>query len=167
MPGAEADRPADTAALFVRIPVAEAEKLDRAAFELRAPKQDLVTGLVSRYVDPSSPDALEALGRLRPGGEAAARVGDRRRVTVETADDSLAVGRHSFRPTGPPEVLTPEQVADLLQTTEDVVEALAESGGLPGRMIGSEWRFSRAAVLAWLGREETAASNAPTGAQSA
>ena len=36
---------ADRTALFVRIPAADAERLDRAAFELKASKQDLVAGL--------------------------------------------------------------------------------------------------------------------------
>jgi excisionase family DNA binding protein len=30
------------------------------------------------------------------------------------------------------------------------VRQLAESGDLPGRRIGGEWRFARAALLAWL-----------------
>lgn len=148
----------------------EAEKLDRAAFELKAPKQELVTSLVARYVDPSSPAGLEALRHLRAETSplaAHSSSGDRRRVTVETADDSLAIGRHSFRPTGAPEVLTVEQVADLLEVAQEAVEALAEEGELPGRKIGSDWRFSRAAVLAWLGHEEPAAPERPSGAESA
>ena len=44
-----------TAALFVRIPTEYARRLDRAAFELRVPKQSLVSELVERYVDPDSP----------------------------------------------------------------------------------------------------------------
>jgi excisionase family DNA binding protein len=125
--------PPDTAALFVRIPAAEAEKLDRAAFELKVPKQELVSGLVSRYVDPS-PDGLAKL----------------RRITVETADDSLTVGRHWFAPADPDEVLTIAQVADLLQAEEKVVAELARGGELPGRKVGKEWRFVRRAVLEWL-----------------
>lgn len=172
MPAREHDPRADTSALFVRIPVAEAEKLDRAAFELKARKQDLVTELVARYVDPSSPSGLEALSRLGAEGTPEAgggrpRAGDRRRVTVETADDSLAIGRHSFRPTGAPEVLTLAQVADLLEVAEEAVEALADGGQLPGRKIGSDWRFSRAAVLAWLGHDEPGAAERPGSAESA
>ncbi len=170
MSAAEPRRRPDTSALFVRIPTAEADKLDRAAFELKAAKQDLVTGLVARYVDPSSPTGLEALRHLRAeasSGAAHSSSGDRRRVTVETADDALAIGRHSFRPLGAPDVLTLEQVADLLEVAEEAVEALAEEGELPGRKIGSDWRFSRAAVLAWLGHEEPVAPERPSGAESA
>src|SRR5919202_4196329 len=36
--------------LFVRLPAASADKLDRAAFELRTPKRELVTELVDRYL---------------------------------------------------------------------------------------------------------------------
>ena len=51
----------ERAALYVRIPRAEAEKLDRAAFELGASKQDLIAGLVSRYVRPGSAAGLRSL----------------------------------------------------------------------------------------------------------
>jgi excisionase family DNA binding protein len=49
-----------------------------------------------------------------------------------------------------PDVLTPAQAAALLQVDEDAVLALAEDGRLPGRRIGDEWRFARAAVVEWL-----------------
>ena len=32
---------------------------------------------------------------------------------------------------------------------------LAESGKLPGRKLGKDWRFSRAALVAWLSAPET------------
>ena len=51
-------------ALFVRLPTAAVEKLDRAAEALGMRKKDLVAGLVSRYVDPDSPRSLDALGSL-------------------------------------------------------------------------------------------------------
>jgi excisionase family DNA binding protein len=129
----------DMAALFVRLPVEQAEKLDRAAFELRVPKQQLVNALVERYVDPVS---LARLPGLRGEG--------RRRVVVESEFDDMTVGSHSFRPFEPAEVLSPPEVAELLQVEESVVEELAVSGELPARKIGDEWRFSRTAVLDWL-----------------
>lgn len=64
------ERQIETSALFVRIPRDEAEKLDRASFELKAPKRDLVAALVARYVDPSTAaglDSLRALEVPRPG----------------------------------------------------------------------------------------------------
>ncbi len=136
-----------TAALFVRIPTEHARRLDRAAFELRVPKQSLVSELVERYVNPDSPASLVALGKLRSAGEDAGR----RRVTVETLDQGeLTIGHHSFRP-GAPEVLTPKEAADLLQVDAAVVLELARAGELPGRELGGEWRFARAALLEWLG----------------
>ncbi len=124
--------------LFVRIPAAEAAKLDRAAFELKTPKQDLVSGLVARYVDPS-PKGLASL---------------RRTITVESADDSLVMGRHSFVPNEESEVMTLTDVAELLQSDEEAVASLADSGELPARRIGDEWRFARRAVLDWLAQGE-------------
>ena len=50
----------------------------------------------------------------------------------------------------PPEVLTAEQLADLLQVEVKTVRALATRGEIPGRKLGREWRFSRRAVLEWL-----------------
>jgi excisionase family DNA binding protein len=127
--------------LFVRIPVAEAEKLDRAAFELKAPKQDLIAGLVARYVDPSSPERLAELGEYAGS----------RRITVEAMDDSLSIGRAAFQPAAEPlEVLTLRQAADLLQADVETVEEMAEAEELPGRRVGEQWRFSRQAVLKWL-----------------
>ena len=114
--------------LFVRLPAAEADKLDRASHDLRVAKKDLVTALVAR-----------------------AQFDDMRRVVIETGGEELTVGRADFRPNPAPEVLTLEGAAELLQLEQDAVAELAASGELPGRRIGDEWRFSRAAVLAWLG----------------
>jgi excisionase family DNA binding protein len=129
---------AEMAALFVRLPVEQAEKLDRTAFELKVPKQRLVNALVESF----SPGELARLPGL---------VSSRRRLLVETEADDMTVGSHSFRPFDAPEVLSPVEVADLLQVDESVVEELAEAGELPGRKIGDEWRFSRTAILDWLG----------------
>lgn len=137
-------RPGDpaTAALFVRIPSEQARRLDRAAFELGRPKQELVSGLLARYVDPDSPQSLAALSA---GGD-----DERRRVTIETLEPGgLTLGHHSFRPREP-EVLTAAEAGELLQVDADLVLALAEQGDLPGRRLGGEWRFARAALLAWL-----------------
>jgi excisionase family DNA binding protein len=40
----------ETSPLFVRLPAASAETLNRAAFELKTPKRELVAGLVDRYL---------------------------------------------------------------------------------------------------------------------
>jgi excisionase family DNA binding protein len=123
----------DHTALFVRIPAAEAAKLHQAASALGAPKRELITKLVARYVDPQNPASLTELG----GSQA-----------------DWSVGRHSFRPVEELEILTPAQLAGLLQVEEDTVVELAEQSKLPGRKVGEEWRFSRQAILAWLAEEE-------------
>jgi excisionase family DNA binding protein len=127
----------DTAALFVRLPLEEAEKLDRFAFERRMPKRDVVRRLVAERLDDAdvlwhrpAPPAF-----TRPPGPGA----------------EVVVGHAGFAPTPAPEVLTVEQAAELLQAEPEAVRALAVAGELPGREIGGEWRFLRRAVLAWLG----------------
>ncbi len=131
-----------TSALFVRIPAEQAQRLDRAAFELKLPKQRLISGLLERYVDPDSADSLVALSGAEEGA---------RRVTVETfGSDPLAVGHHHFRPREP-EVLTAAEAGELLQVDVEVVESLARDGELPGRRLGGHWRFARGALLTWLG----------------
>jgi excisionase family DNA binding protein len=64
------------------------------------------------------------------------------------------VGSYSFQPYDPPEVLNAAQAGQLLQIDEAVVVALAEAGTLPGRKLGAAWRFSRAALVAWLATPE-------------
>jgi excisionase family DNA binding protein len=123
----------DETALFVRIPSEHASKLDRAADALGAPKRELITRLVAQYVDPDNPTMMNALGGARA---------------------EWSVGQHSFRPASALEILTPAQLAELLQVELEVVVELAEKEELPGRKVGEEWRFSREAILAWLAEEE-------------
>ena len=54
----------ETAALYVRLRVAESERLVRAAFELRAHKREIVGALIARYVDGESDDGRRALTSL-------------------------------------------------------------------------------------------------------
>ncbi len=126
-------------ALFVRLPAAAVEKLDRAALALGMRKKDLVAGLVSRYVDPDSRRGLTALGALST-----------HRVTLDMGDPGPTVGSYSFQPYDPPEVMNAEQAGLFLQIDEKAVVELAEAGKLPGRKLGALWRFSRAALVAWL-----------------
>jgi excisionase family DNA binding protein len=53
------------------------------------------------------------------------------------------------------EVLDLDEAAALLQLKPDVVRTLAESRRIPARRINNTWRFSRAALLAWLGGGQT------------
>jgi excisionase family DNA binding protein len=125
-----ADRNADTSALFVRIPHAQARALDRIAFESGRPKQVVVSELISRYFNEP---AARLQAPLRPA----------------RSDGEPVLGRHSFR-AFESDVLTLEGVAELLAVESELVAELAASGELPGRLIGERWRFARSAVLAWL-----------------
>ena len=51
--------------------------------------------------------------------------------------------------TRPPPLLAATR-PELLAVPESAILELAEAGELPGRRIGGAWRFSRAALLAWL-----------------
>jgi hypothetical protein len=51
---------------------------------------------------------------------------------------------------GAPEVLTFDELVDLLRLAPDVVRARVEAGDVPGRRFGDDWRFARHAVLDWL-----------------
>jgi excisionase family DNA binding protein len=69
--------------------------------------------------------------------------------------DQLAVGRVEIVESAvAEEVLTLQEAAALLRLPPEAVSRRAASGGLPGRMFGEEWRFARAALLAWLARGE-------------
>jgi excisionase family DNA binding protein len=132
-------------ALFVRLPAAAVDKLDRASAALGVAKKDLIAGLVSKYVDPDSRRGLSALGTLS---------GDPKRVTVELGEAGPTMGAYSFQPYDPPEVMNADQAGQLLQIDEKLVLELAEAGKLPGRKLGTVWRFSRAALIAWLSSPE-------------
>jgi excisionase family DNA binding protein len=123
----------DRRALYVRLPSEAAEKLDRAAFELRVAKQDLVADLVQNHLG---------------------AVGGTRRVVVESLDDSLTVGHHSFTPLEETEVLTVDEAATLLRIKAEELVTLAASGDVPGRKLGDDWRFTRSALLKWLGNTD-------------
>ena len=110
----------ETSPVFARIPKSEAEKLDRAAFALKTSKQRILATLIAEHLEP---------------------------LTVESGE--WATGRAVFRPETT-DVLTPSQVAELLQVEEKTVRDLARRGEIPARKIGREWRFSRRAVLDWL-----------------
>jgi excisionase family DNA binding protein len=109
------------------------------------------------------PDASKPLFVRLPADDAdrlsaaAERSGQSKRHLVGAAvrrhleDEGLVVGRASLRE-APPEVLLPGEAAALLRVDEGALVRAAEDGSLPGRRIGDEWRFSRAALLDWLAR---------------
>ncbi|HUJ61244.1 MAG TPA: helix-turn-helix domain-containing protein [Kofleriaceae bacterium] len=130
--------------LYVKIPQTAIDRLHRAAEALGVHKKDLVAGLVTRYVDPDSQRGLDALSTLSP----------QRRVTIDVDEAGPTMGHYSFHPHDPPEVMNAEQAAEFLQIEHAVVLELAEAGQLPGRKLGTQWRFSRAALVAWLAQPE-------------
>ena len=64
--------------------------------------------------------------------------------------EGLVVGHVALREPAP-EVLTPGEAAALLRIEEPQLREAAERGEVPGRRIAGEWRFSRDALLNWLG----------------
>src|SRR3954468_24042633 len=114
-----------TAALYVRLPHPEIDKLDRAAEALSTNKKTLVTTLVSPYVDPDSDEGLDNLrhiaGMPLPGAPD-------RRLTIRLPEPAPAVGHHHFTPAAAPDVLTAEQAGALLQVDPAELIALAEEG---------------------------------------
>jgi excisionase family DNA binding protein len=129
-------QPEPTRAVYVRLPVREADKLDRAAARLRSSKRDVIATLLSDHLDAD---------------------GGRRRVIVEDDGADLVVGHHAFTPAQEPSagstdgVLTLDEAAELLRVSLDALRARAEAGDVPGRLLGGEWRFRRDALLDWLG----------------
>jgi excisionase family DNA binding protein len=76
-------------------------------------------------------------------------------VREHLGEDGLTVGR--VTPLEPPtEVLTLPEAAHLLRLEDAAVRAAADAGELPGRRVGEEWRFSRSALLDWLGAPQGA-----------
>ena len=100
---------------------------------------------------------------VRLGGDPSSRLeqavavsGKTKRQLIEDAvrehltDEGLVVGHVALREQDP-EVLTLSEAAALLRVEEGELEGEAQRGDLPVRRIGGQWRFSRAALLAWLG----------------
>jgi excisionase family DNA binding protein len=53
-----------------------------------------------------------------------------------------------------PNVLDIQGAADLFGVSPATIRAEAREGRLPGRRLGRHWRFSRPALLDWLGVDE-------------
>jgi excisionase family DNA binding protein len=132
-------QPQPTRAIYVRIPVPEAEKLDRAAERLNASKRDVIATLLADHLDPDGGDVF-----VGPGATP-------RRIVFEDEPDQMVVGHAAFTPAPPAEVLTLEEAAELLRVEPDALRGLAERGELPARRVDDDWRFRREALLDWLG----------------
>ncbi|MCP4572809.1 MAG: helix-turn-helix domain-containing protein [bacterium] len=49
-----------------------------------------------------------------------------------------------------PPILTLEQAARLLQVSTRTIQRMVKDGRLPGRQVGSQWRFDREQIRAWV-----------------
>ena len=49
-----------------------------------------------------------------------------------------------------PEILTLEQAAGFLQVSTRTIQRMVKDGRLPGRQVGSQWRFDREQLRAWV-----------------
>jgi excisionase family DNA binding protein len=54
-----------------------------------------------------------------------------------------------------PEILNIDEAAELLGVSVKTFNKVLHSEDLPARKIGREWKFSRAALIAWVGRGES------------
>jgi excisionase family DNA binding protein len=108
--------------VFIRLPREQAAALDRLANRSGRSKQHVVSELVGHALAPPKPGPV-AMGR----------------VEVANAAENRA-----------DEILTLDEVASLLKLPTPAVRQRAEDGDLPARCFGSEWRFSKLAVLSWL-----------------
>jgi len=122
-----------TRALYVRIPLPAAAKLDAAAQRLGRSKRDVIAALVDDHLDDDL--TLDAAPR---------------RVVIEDTPGVMTVGHHHFTPAPAPEVLTLEEAAELLRVDAGALRTWAEDGTVPGRRLGEDWRFRRDALLDWL-----------------
>lgn len=117
-----------TAALYVRLPIDAADRLDKAAERLAIPKKELVVEMVDRYLSTEGSGApAEAV-----------------------ASGTALLGRYSFHEYPEPEVMTLEEAATFLKVSpEDLLEEVS-AARVPAQRIGQSWRFSRAALVQWL-----------------
>lgn len=117
--------PSDHTPLFVRLPTADAERLNAAA---------AATGLSKRQI------VSEAVrGHLEDNGLTVGR--------IALLDERPAPREE------PAEVMTIEEAAALLRVDPSALRQSAARGEVPARQISGKWRLSRSALLAWLAAE--------------
>ena|SRR5436309_11604 len=116
--------PEPTRAVYARVPPRVAEKLDRVAARLGLSKRDVLATLVNDHLNIEGDEVI-----WQPPATP--------KTTIISGEPQDAV-------------LNLAEAADLLRVAENDVQSLAESGEIPGRQIGDQWRFSRQALLDWL-----------------
>lgn len=111
---------------------------------MQRPKNNSLTALYTR-IPTSLADSLDGLAMT--SGRA------KQQIVTELFERALTAEGHATA-SEPAEVLTLDEVANLLRVEPADVVTAVDSNGLPGRRLGSEWRFSRSAVTAWLNQPE-------------
>jgi excisionase family DNA binding protein len=53
-----------------------------------------------------------------------------------------------------PEILTIEQAAEMLQVSTRTIQRLVKTGEIPGRQVGTQWRFHRDQLCDWVRGKE-------------
>lgn len=59
------------------------------------------------------------------------------------------------------EILNMQEVCDLLNVSEKTMIKLLKEEDIPARKIGREWRFSRHAIIHWIGTGSSIEYNSP------
>ncbi|HEV3384620.1 MAG TPA: helix-turn-helix domain-containing protein [Gemmata sp.] len=71
------------------------------------------------------------------------------------ARPSKKVELNGTPPSSGGEIMTLSEAAGFLKVPEDGLKVEVANGKVPGRLVGGEWRFSRVALMCWLGHIET------------
>lgn len=89
-----------------------------------------------------------------------------KKETTGTVEPIASETNNTTASTSRPEVLTADEVADLLRVNRKTVYAAFKKGEIPGgRRIGGTIRFSRERVLQWLAEGQVNGSRSPRGAR--
>ena len=64
-----------------------------------------------------------------------------------------------------PEILTMQQAAEMLQVSTRKLQRMVKTGEIPGRQVGSQWRFDRDHLKEWVRGEGRATAAATARAQ--
>ena len=131
---------ADSKPLFVRLATDDADRLDAAVAATGKSKRRLVSEAMREHL---------ARGEHLAGDERPAReeltVG---RISLVEEGRTPLSGPDSTAPAN--EVMTLPEAAAFLRLGEAQLERSAAKSEVPARRIAGQWRFSRAALLAWL-----------------
>lgn len=77
------------------------------------------------------------------------------RAVITQLDGDAAPGVGRAAGPGPDEVLTLDQLAELLRVDAGALRRRVEKSEVPGRRFGDQWRFSRSGILTWLSEPES------------